>query len=211
MGAAQPIVKYTLAEYLVFEEQSETKHEFYAGDIYAMASASAMAGASPAHNRICFTLNGLLFALLNDGDCIGYSADQKIWINAAQLNTYADLTIVCGQAQYDPDHPILLTNPRVIFEVLSPSTMNYDRGEKWEFYQQLPSLMEYLLVWQDRPQIEQYSRQPDGSWRYLRIVGLEEAVSLSSINCHLSLADIYGGIEFPPPKPPRPPIQIVAD
>ena len=105
MGAAQPVVKYTLAEYLAFEERSETKHEYYAGEIFAMA------GASPAHNRICFTLNGLLFALLKDSDCVGYTSDQKIWIETAQLNTYADLTIVCGQAQYDPDHPILLTNP----------------------------------------------------------------------------------------------------
>ncbi len=202
MGVAQPVVKYTLAEYLAFEERSETKHEYYAGEIFAMA------GASPAHNRICFTVNGLLFALMKDSDCVGYTSDQKIWIEAAQLNTYADVTIVCGEAQYDPDHPILLTNPRVIFEVLSPSTRAYDRGEKWGFYQQLPSLMEYLLVWQDRPQIEQYSRQADNSWRYLRIAGLEETVTLSSIECRLSLAEIYSGIEFPPPKSPRPTIQI---
>lgn len=132
MGAAQPIVKYTSAQYLAFEEQSETKHEYYAGEIFAMA------GASPAHNRIGFKLAGLLARQLESRDYIGYSADQKIWIETAQLNTYADVTIVCGPAQYDPAHPILLTNPRVIFEVLSPSTMAYDRGEKWEFYQQLP-------------------------------------------------------------------------
>jgi Uma2 family endonuclease len=205
MGAAQPIVKYSLADYLAFEEQSETKHEYYAGEIFAMA------GARPAHNRICFNLNGILFSLLRGSDCVGYSSDQKIWIEAAQLNTYADLTIVCGRADYDPGQPILLTNPRVIIEVLSPSTMAYDRGEKWEFYQQLPSLMEYLLVWQDRAQIEQYSRQADDSWRYRRIVGLEESVGLSSIGCELSLAEIYSGIEFPPPKSPRPPIQIVSE
>ncbi len=205
MGAAQPVLKYTLAEYLAFEERSETKHEFYNGEIFAMA------GASPAHNRICFKLAGLLDHQFEGGNCVGYTSDQKIWIESAQLNTYADVTIVCGQAQYDPDYPILLTNPRVIFEVLSPSTMNYDRGEKWSFYQQLLPLMEYLLVWQDRPQIEQYSRQSDNSWRYLRTVGLEETVTLSSIECLLSLAEIYSGIEFPPPKSPRPKIQIVSE
>ncbi len=205
MGAAQPVLKYTLAEYLAFEERSETKHEFYAGEIFAMA------GASPAHNRICFKLASLLDRQFEGGTCIGFSSDQKIWIETAQLNTYADVTIVCGEAQFDPDYPNLLTNPRVIFEVLSPSTMAYDRGEKWEFYQQLPSLMEYVLVWQDRPQIEQYSRQSDGSWRYLRIVGLEEEVTLSSIDCRLSLAEIYSGIEFPPPQSPRPTIQIVPE
>lgn len=205
MGAAQPILKYTLAEYLAFEEQRETKHEFYAGEIYAMA------GASPPHNLLCFALAGLLYRQLSGSGCTGYSADQKIWIEAAQLNTYADLTIVCGQAQYHPDHPALLTNPSVIFEVLSPSTMNYDRGEKWEFYQQLPSLTEYLLVWQDRPQIEHYSLQTDGSWRYVRTVGLDQGVTIVSINCQLPLDEVYSGIEFPPPKSPRPPIQIVSE
>lgn len=205
MGAAQPILKYTLAEYLAFEEQSETKHEFYAGEIYAMA------GASLTHNRLCFKLAGLLDRQLEGSGCSGYSADQKIWIGAAQLNTYADLTIVCGPVQHHPDHPTLLTNPRVLFEVLSPSTMNYDRGEKWSFYQQLPSLTDYLLVWQDRPQIEHFSLQPDASWRYVRTVGLEQVVTIAFIHCQLSLADVYSGIEFPPPKSPRPPIQIVSD
>jgi Uma2 family endonuclease len=203
MGAAQPLLKYTLAEYLAFEERSETKHEYFAGEIYAMA------GASPTHNRICFALAGLLYGQMAGSVCTGYSAYQKIWIEAAQLNTYADLTIVCGEPNYHPDHPTLLTNPRVLFEVLSPSTMNYDRGEKWEFYQQLPSLTDYLLVWQDRPQLEHYSLQSDESWRYVRTIGLEQIVTIASINCRLSLADVYSGIEFPPPKSPRPPIQIV--
>ena len=205
MGAAQPVVKYSLSEYLAYEEQSETKHEFYAGEIFAMA------GASPSHNQICFNLGGLLFAVLRGGECRGFTSDQKIWIEAAGLNTYADLTVVCGQAQYDPEYPNLLTNPRLIIEVLSPSTMDYDRGEKWGFYQQLPSLQEYLLVWQDRPQIEQYGRQPDDSWRYLRVAGWEQTLRLASIHCELPLAEIYSGIEFPPPKSPRPPIQIVSE
>jgi Uma2 family endonuclease len=205
MGAAQPLLKYTLAEYLAFEERSETKHEFYAGEIYPMA------GASPTHNWLCFKLAGLLDRQLEGSSCVGYSADQKIWIESAQLNTYADLTIVCGQVQYHPDHPTLLTNPRVLFEVLSPSTMKYDRGEKWSFYQQLPSLTDYLLVWQDRPQIEHYSLQDDGAWRYVRTVGLEQIVTIATVHCQLSLANVYSGIEFPPPKPPRPPIQIVSE
>ncbi|MBL8204286.1 MAG: Uma2 family endonuclease [Blastocatellia bacterium] len=205
MGTAQPILKYTLAEYLAFEERSEMKHEYYAGDIYAMA------GASPTHNQLCFNLGGLLFASLKGSECRGFTSDQKIWIEAAGLTTYPDLTIVCGQAQYDSEHLTLLTNPRLIVEVLSPSTMAYDRGEKWAFYQQLPSLQEYLMVWQDRPQIEQYSRQSDDSWRYLRVAGLEQTLTLASLSCELLLAEIYSGIEFPPPKSPRPPIQIVPD
>lgn len=205
MGVAQPLAKYTLEEYLAFEEQSEEKHEYFAGNIYAMA------GASPSHNLLCFNLGGLLFTGLRGSDCRGFTSDQKIWIESAGLTTYPDLTIVCGQAQFDPEHPTLLTNPRLIIEVLSPSTMAYDRSEKWSFYQQLPSLMEYLLVWQDRPQIEQYSRQADNSWRYWRVAGLEQTLTLAALHCELLLGEIYSGIEFPPPKSPRPPIQIVPD
>jgi Uma2 family endonuclease len=205
MGAAQPHPKYTLAEYLAFEERSEIKHEYLAGQIYAMA------GASPAHNRICFNLAGALARRLEGGSCHGYTSDQKHWIEAAELSTYADLTIVCGEPQYHAEQRTLLLNPQVIFEVLSPSTAAYDRGDKWSCYQQLASLTDYLLVSQDRAQIEHYRLAPDGSWRYTRETGLEKAVTIASINGQLPLAEVYSGIEFLPPAPPRPPIQIVSE
>lgn len=204
MGTAQLDPQYTLAEYLAFEEHSEIKHEYLAGHIYAMA------GASPEHNQIGFNLAAIIGRQLSGGQCRGYSSDQKIRIEAADLNTYADVTIVCGEPQYRPEDRLLL-NPSVIIEVLSPSTEAWDRGGKWTCYQQLPSLRGYLLVSQDRSQIEHYMLEPDGSWRYTRETGLASVVTIVSINCQLPLAEVYSGIEFPPHSPPRRPIQIVSE
>jgi Uma2 family endonuclease len=204
MGAALALPQFTLEEYLAFEEQSADKHEYWNGQIFAMA------GASPIHNQICFTLAMMVGRQLSSA-CRGYSSDQKIRIEAADLNTYADLTIVCDEPQYHARHRTLLLNPRVIFEVLSPATASYDRGEKWSCYQQLPSLTDYLLVEQGRAQIEQYILLPDGGWRYVRTVGLESTVTIASIECQLPLGEIYRGIEFPPSPPPRPLIHIVTE
>jgi Uma2 family endonuclease len=204
MGAAQPQLRYSLTEYLTFEESREEKHEFWRGEIYAMA------GASPAHNQITFNLTVAVGSGLAGSNCRGFSSDQRLWIESAQLSTYADLTIVYSESQYHEKYRTLLVNPRVIFEVLSPSTAAYDRGEKWECYQQLESLTDYLLVAQDRPQIEHYSLN-DGGWRYTREAGLEGIVTIASINTRLLLSEIYSGIQFPPPAPPRPSIQIVIE
>lgn len=205
MGTAKLHPQYTLAEYLAFEEGSSIKHEYMAGHIYAMA------GASPEHNQIAFNLTSIIGRQLQGVPCRGYSSDQKIRIEAADLNTYADVTIVCGEPQYQAEDRLLLLNPRVVIEVLSPSTEAWDRGGKWTCYQQLTSLTDYLLVSQDRVQIEHYVRAPDGSWRYTRETGLKSIINVASINCRIALADVYAGIEVPPPAPPRPPIQIVPE
>jgi hypothetical protein len=91
----------------------------------------------------------------------------------------------------------------VIIEVLSPSTEGYDCGERWACYQQLASLTDYLLVSQEQAQVEYYLLEADGTWRYLRSVGSDSCVTPASINCRLPLAEVYGGVEFPPPKPDR--------
>lgn len=191
---------YTLAEYLVFEEASNEKHEYLAGQIYAMA------GGSPAHNQICFNLSACIGSRIIGTDCRGYSSDQKIWIEAVELNTYADITIVCGEPRFHEQHKTLLLNPRLIIEVLSPSTEAYDRGDKWAYYQMIPSLTDYLLVAQQRAQIEHYALEGDGSWRYTSETNPTSDVILASINCRIPLAQVYIGIEFPP-TPSRPPIQ----
>lgn len=186
----------TLAEYLTFEEASDEKHEYLAGRIYAMA------GGSPTHNQICFNLSACIGSRIQGTDCRGYSSDQKIWIEAAELSTYADITIVCGEPRFHEQHKTLLLNPRVIIEVLSPSTEGYDRGDKWAYYQQIPSLTDYLLVSQQRVQIEHFALERDGSWRYTKETDSNGEVILTSINCRIPLAQVYIGIEFPPARPP---------
>ncbi len=191
---------YTLAEYLAFEEANDEKHEYLAGHIYAMA------GGSPAHNQICFNLSACIGSRIQGTDCRGYSSDQKIWIEAAQIGTYGDITIVCGEPRFHERHKTLLLNPRVIIEILSPSTEAYDRGDKWAYYQQLSSLTDYLLVAQQRTQIEHFALDRDGSWRYTSETNPTSDIILASINCRIPLAQVYVGIEFPS-APTRPPIQ----
>jgi Uma2 family endonuclease len=105
MGTAQPRLQYTLAEYLEFEQGRAQKCEYWRGQIYAMA------GAGPAHKQICFNLAGVSARQLQGGGCRGYSSDQKIWIEAAELNTYADLTIVCGEPPLSRPAPDAAAEP----------------------------------------------------------------------------------------------------
>lgn len=206
MGAAQPQTTYTLVEYLDFEESSAEKHEYWQGQIYAMA------GASPAHNQISFNLAGIIGQQLRGGDCRGYSSDQKIWIETVDVSTYADLTIVCGTPQYHAHYRTLLLNPKVIIEVLSPSTEAYDRGEKWACYQHLNSLTDYLLASQNRVQIEHYTRlSSEQPWHYFSETNPQRTINIASIDCRLPLIEVYAGIEFPSATHPRPPIQIVSE
>ena len=204
MGATQPVITYGLAEYLAFEEGREEKHEYWGGHIFQMA------GASPEHNQICFNVTGIFARQISPGTCRGYSSDQKIWIAAAEMSTYADMTVVCGEPRYHAEHATLLLNPKVIIEVLSPSTESYDRGEKWGCYRQLASLTDYLLISQRRPLIEHYTRDERApSWRYVSESDLQGVLEIDSIGCRLALMEVYSGIVFPPARPPRAAIEIV--
>jgi Uma2 family endonuclease len=197
MGNAQPNRLYTLEEYLEFEERAEEKHEYIAGRIYPLET--AMAGGEMAHVQLTINLGALIHSRLPKG-WIGLSSDMKIRIEEANINTYADLTIVCGEPQFVP-HPkgkkLLLLNPKVIFEVLSESTEGYDRGEKWNFYQSIPSLTDYLLVSSDKHLIEHYERAADG-WRYTYGNGLEDKVQIENLDTILLLAEVYQEVTLAP-------------
>ncbi len=149
--------KWTAEEYLEMEGQSLDKHEFFDGEIFAMA------GASPEHNLI---MTDLLIALglALRGKCRVYASDQRLFIPATGLYTYADASVLCGKADLTDDKPRSLRNPDLICEVLSESTESYDRGEKFENYRSLPSLSDYMLVSQNKVLVEHFVRQPDGSW-----------------------------------------------
>jgi Uma2 family endonuclease len=111
--------------------------------------------------------------------------------------SYPDILVICGDPLYSDDQKDIVLNPTAIAEVLSASTEAFDRGEKFNRYQEWnPSLADYLLISQDQPQIEHFSRQPDGSWNYRRYTGLDAVVVIPSIHCTLKLADVYDRIEF---------------
>lgn len=190
--AALPKVYFTPNEYLAWERKQETKHEYWAGEVYAMA------GASESHNLISANIVAGLHTQLRGLGCRVYPGDIRIRIPATGLYTYADVTVVCGRPQFDDSEQDTLLNPTLIVEVLSHSTESYDRGTKFQNYRSLASLTDYLLVAQDRPQVEHYARQNDNQWLLTEVTGLEGNDRLPSLGCTIALADVYDLVEFPP-------------
>jgi Uma2 family endonuclease len=194
--------RYTFAEYLVFEEAAEWKHEFHEGEILAMS------GASPEHALITASMTAVLHGLLAGKPCRVYSSDLKIAVKPAERVVYPDASVVCGPLEYDPNDPKrhVVTNPRVIVEVLSPTTEGYDRGEKFRHYRGIASLAEYVLISQTAAVVETFFRQADGSWLIAgTYTGLDARARLRALDIEFALSDIYAGVEFPPPAlPPDP-------
>lgn len=182
---------YSPEEYLAFERASETKHEYFAGRIYAMA------GASLPHVMIVSQLMASLTSRLKGSPCLPLCNDLRVKTTDG-VYTYPDVLIVCEEPLLEDLGKDTLLNPQIVIEVLSPSTESYDRSDKFIHYQSIASLKEYILVAQDRPQVVQYSRQPDGtdwnsSWRN----GLSESLKFKSIACDIELSEIYSRIIFP--------------
>ena len=130
--------------------------------------------------------------------CQVYANDLKVRIRSADAGKYPDLIALCGEHQFQDGRRDVLLNPSLICEVLSDSTEAYDRGDKFAIYRQIPSLREYLLVSQHRVQVELYSRGGDGRWTLTDFSALTDSVPLASVDCTLSLAEVYDKVEFSP-------------
>jgi Uma2 family endonuclease len=192
--------QYTVEEYLALERGSDERHEFLDGDVYLMA------GERPDHGTICTNISGQLYGQLRGKPCQVFSKDMKVRsgpepksrYEVKGLYSYPDLVVVCGEPRFHDEYKDVLLNPIVIVEVLSQSTEAFDRGEKWARYQTwLPSLSEYILVSQTKPQIEHYIRRLDGEWIYSFPKGLDSNLDLASVGCTLRLADVFDRIVFP--------------
>lgn len=188
--------RHTLAEYLAREETAVYKSEFYRGQIFAMS------GGTPEHNTAAGNVFSALRGRLRGSPCRPFTSDQQIRIPANGLVTYPDVSVVCGELQRDPQAPNAINNPSVIFEVLSDSTENYNRGKKFALYRQLESLREYILVAQDEHHVERFVRQPDDSWLLTVFKGLDAVLELTTLGCPLPLAEVYEDVTFPPQKTP---------
>ena len=182
--------RYTYDEYLVRERVADTKSEYLGGQIFAMA------GGSPRHNSIGVNLVASLKNRLRGSPCRPFNSDQRIRISASGLATYPDVSIICGELQLDAQDADAIVNPRVIFEVLSKSTEGYDRGKKFDFFRQIDSLSEYVLVSQEDSQVECFTRQSDGNWLLSITKGLSGALRLSTVLVELPLVEIYEDIVF---------------
>lgn len=197
--SAMPNEDYSMteAEYLAFERASEVKHEYIGGEVFAMIGASrAMAGASEAHNLLCTSISFVLYSQLRKRPCKIYPSDMRVKVLATGDHHYPDISIVCEKPSFADNIFDTLLNPIVLIEVLSPSTEAYDRGKKFQSYRQIPSLREYLLISQDSPHIERYLLNDNGKWELSEAIGLESSLELSSIDCVLTLADVYEKVDF---------------
>ena len=184
---------YTPEEYFALDQASDERHEYRDGEVIAMA------GAEPDHTRIVKNIVRHVDDRLAGTGCESFMLAQRVQADRARY-CYPDLSIACPPLQYAPQvRPRTLTNPRVIIEVLSPSTEAVDRGEKFFRYMQIESLVEYVLIAQDRPRAETFVREPMGMWRLAGWVeGLEATLHSRTFGFDIPLSQIYTGVTFPP-------------
>jgi Uma2 family endonuclease len=173
------------AEYLAWEREQPDRHEFHDGEVFAMA------GGSPRHNLLSLAVGAELRVSTRGKGCNALSSDQRIAVKESGRYVYADAALVCGPMKLEPGTKDVLTNPSVVIEVLSQTTEAYDRGDKWEAYQSIESLTDYVLLAQKTSHVEHYRREPDGSWRY-RACGAGESIVLAN-GTTLSVDAIYEG------------------
>ena len=188
MASAAAQTYLTPEEYLAFERKATMKHEYLNGQIVAMS------GASFAHNFITANTANQLYNQLIDSECQVATSDMRVKATQIESYFYPDIVVVCGEPRAEDDTFDTLLNPTVIVEVLSPSTETYDRVEKFEHYQHIASLKDYILISQDKVHIEHYCRQGSG-WLQTEFQGLEAVLPLLSIGCELRLQDVYRRVE----------------
>ncbi len=184
--------RLTPEEYLAFERRSPERHEYVDGELFDMS------GASKRHNQIVVNLSREISTQFKGRSCAVYTNDMRVRIAGATRYNYPDVVALCGLAGFDDKEQDTLVNPNLIVEVLSASTEAYDRGEKFEYYRRIEAFAEYVLVAQDKPHIEQFSRQPNGQWLFTATSGLESLVDLTSVACRLLLTEVYDKVEFGP-------------
>ena len=175
-------------EYLTIERKAEYKSEYVDGVMYAMA------GSSERHNLIAGNIITELNIQLRTTPCKVYPSDLKVRVPDSRKFFYPDVSVVCGETKFADDERDVILNPVLIVEVLSESTAAFDRGKKFQSYQQIESLQEYLLVAQDEYVLEHYLRQETGHWLYTKVSGLNETIVLPTLRCQLTLQSIYNKV-----------------
>lgn len=194
---------YTLEEYLREEQTATYKHDYLAGQVYSMA------GGSPEHSRIAINLTSLLNVELRDGNCQVFNSDLKVGVkinvfnqsrknkNSEDFITYPDASVVRGPLELYKDDRQTIANPMIIFEVLSPSTRNYDRSVKLDHYRNIPTLMCYVMIDSERIWVEQYPRTSLNTWQVeAALQDLMDTLHLEDLGLDVPLARLYKRVDF---------------
>ena len=183
--------RYTIEEYLQMERASDVKHEYYQGEIFAMA------GVKPRHNIISSNLIAELHLRLKRSPCFPYGSDMRIHIPENTLFTYPDISIICGEIKaFDKDQDTAL-QPVILIEILSKTTRNYDRGVKFKLYRDIPTLKEYMLVDSENICVEIFRKNEHNHWELEEYKNLQEIVTLPAIGVSVSMEDIYARTMLP--------------
>ena len=196
MALAEPTL--TPDEYLQLERGAERRSEYFAGSLYAMA------GASENHVLLVGQLVRLLGNQFVGRPCKVYSTDMRVKVSRTGLYTYPDVVALCGDGAFEDENRDTLLNPSLVIEVLSPSTEAHDRGAKFAHYRRLDSVLDYLLVSQDRMRIERYSRHSGGLWLYSEHSAPDAIVTIETLKCELVLEDVYDKATLPLRDPREP-------
>ena len=186
---SNPIQQYwTVEEYLAYEQETDIRHEYIDGEIFAMAGGT--------ENHSLITANALteVSYQLRGSSCRAYTSDLRVKISDKKY-VYPDFSVVCGEAEFADDNHTMLTNPVLVVEVTSPSSMSYDKIVKRDFYLTLPSLQGYLIIDQHRIFAELYTRK-EIDWRIRQYMSIADIIQLEMLNCTLALTEVYRGIVF---------------
>ena len=185
--------RLSVQEYLVWEAENDIKHEFIDGEVYAMS------GGTGKHSRVAANAISVIHGQLQNSICFVYTSDMRVKINDSRY-VYPDLSAVCGKEQFEDESETTLLNPILVVEVTSPSSIEYDRVAKRDFYREVPSIQAYLIIDQHRVCAELYTRA-DVGWLLQVYTDPEDVIPLQMLNCELSLAEVYRGITFQETQP----------
>ena len=180
----------TPEQYLAIERAAEFRSEYFRGEMFAMT------GASRKHNLIAGNVSRSINEQFDGRPCEVYQSDMRVKVNKTGLYTYPDVVAACDQPRFEDNQVDTLLNPRVVVEVLSPSTELWDRGKKFMHYRAIESLREYVLIAQDLVHVERFTVNADGQWALLDYRTLDDTLILDSISCRIKLSEIYARISF---------------
>ena len=186
MEQRQTDQRLTVEEYHQLEEEMQQRYEYHDGEVFAMA------GGDPVHNAIGVNVTTLLNQLLREKNCNVFNSDQKVWIQSIRRSLYPDASVTCGPVERSAEDKKSIMNPVLLVEVLSDSTEAKDRGKKFEQYSQLPTLQEYVLISQYEPSVQVFYRASNTHlWQISWITGLDQILTLQSLEIEMSLEEIY--------------------
>lgn len=186
--SAAPELKYSFNDYLKIESSGDKRYEFYDGELFEVEDASID------HGRISMNTSSSIAPHLENCKCEIFAANLKVHVKTNSLTSYPDLIIICGEIETLKGYKDIVTNPAVLFEVVSPSTGDYDHGKKFQLYRALPSLQEYILISSMKILVEKFTKQKNGFWTLIEHKSLQDQFTIESCNVNLFLASVYRNV-----------------